>query len=459
MKRKALVGLVFAVAAIAISLAAADPTPPWLAAYREPANRIIGEALGDKFAWTRLAELTDRFGHRLSGSPQLEAAIRWAVDEMKKDGLENVRAEPVMVPRWVRGSEQALIVKPVQDDIAMLGLGGSVGTGPNGIEAESLVVRSFDELDRRSASAKGRIVVYNVPFVSYSETVQYRYNGAARAAGYGAVATLVRSIGPTGSRTPHTGATRYEPESPSIPAAAIAAEDAERLQRMQDRGTPAVIRLRMDAETLPDTLSANVVGELRGRERPEEIVVVGGHIDSWDVGAGASDDGAGVVVTWDALRVIKKLGLRPLRTIRVVLWTNEENGLRGGTAYATQHKDELKNHLLMIECDLGVFHPMGFGFTGSERTRSSVRDIVSLVDGIGLNRLVVPGEGADIGPSVQAANIPIMSLDADTTFFFSIHHTAADTVDKIDPMDMSRSVAGVGVLAYVTADMPTRLGQ
>ena len=275
--------------------------------YRAPAARLIREATSDTFAWRRLSVLTDTIGHRLSGSPQLDRAIQWALAEMKRDGLENVHTEKVMVPKWVRGSESADIVEPARHAIAMLGLGGSVATPRDGIEATLLVVRSFEELDAQAASARGRIVLFNVPYTSYGETVRFRWNGASRAARHGAVAMLVRSVGPDGLRLPHTGALTYAADAPRIPAAAISSEDADRLQRMSDRGDRIVVRLRMEAHFEPDVESANVVGEIRGREKPDEIVVVGGHLDSWDVGSGASDDGGGCVVSWEALRIMKKL--------------------------------------------------------------------------------------------------------------------------------------------------------
>ena len=428
----------------------------WVDTYRDVSARIIGDALSSTFAWDRLALMGDTFGHRLSGSKGLEDAIQWAVAEMKKDGLENVHTEPVTVPHWVRGRESAEITSPRQRPLVMLGLGNSIGTPADGIEAEVLVVRSFEELDAHSDRVKGRIVLYNVPFTNYTETVQFRGNGPSRAAAHGAVAALVRSVGPAGLRLPHTGALRYADGAPQIPAAAVTAEDADLLQRLQERGTTPRVRLRMDAKFLPDADSFNVVGELRGRERPGEVVVVGGHIDSWDVGTGSTDDGGGCIVTWEALRIMKKLNLRPRRTVRVVLWTNEENGTRGANAYRDRYKDQLANHVLMLESDSGVLRPSSFGFTGSDAARTRIKQIAGLLRGIQLDRVVSPGEGADIGPSVQAANIPAMSLEADGNYFL-IHHTPADTIDKIDPMDMSRASAAIAVMAYVVAEMPDRL--
>ncbi len=431
----------------------------WLEAYREPASRIIGAALADRSAWARLAELSDNIGNRLAGSPQLEQAIAWALDEMKKDGLENVRAEKVMVPHWVRGNESAEIMSPTHRRMAMLGLGGSVGTGPDGLEAEVLVVRSFAELDAMSEQARGKIIVYNVPYTGYGQTVGYRSSGASRAAKYGAAGMLLRSVGLPGLRTPHTGSLDYAKDAPRIPAAAISLEDAETLQRMQDRGSRVVVRLKMEAQTLPDAESANVVAEFTGREKPEEIVVMGGHIDSWDGGTGSTDDGGGCIATWSALRVLKQLNLRPRRTIRLVLFTNEENGLRGGLGYRDRHKDELANHILMLESDSGVFRPLGFGFSGNERSRGTIREISTLLRGLGTDKISAGGGGADIGPAVAAGRLPSMSLEVDGSEYFRIHHTDADTVDKIDPTELADCVASIAVMMYVVADMPARLGQ
>ena len=356
---------------------------------------------------------------------------------------------------WVRGAESLELLLPVRQPIVMLGLGNSIVPPADGIQADVVVVRSFQELESAGDRVKGRIVLFNVPFTTYSETVTYRADGASRA-GAKALAALVRSIGPTGLARRTLARFGTADGQPQIPAAAIAAEDADRLQRLQDRGIRIRVRVEMEAKFLPDADSANVVAEIRGREKPDEVVVVGGHIDSWDVGTGASDDGGGCVVTWEALRLMKTLGLRPRRTVRVVLFTNEENGLRGGTDYRNRYREQLANHVLMLESDGGVFKPTGFGFTGTETARRTVQEIATLLAGIGADTIGASGGGADIGPSVQAANIPSMSLDVDGNYFL-IHHTPADTVDKIDPRDMAHAAAAVAVMAYVVADMPERL--
>jgi len=439
-----------------LALAGAPQGQTWLEAYREPARRIVDESRASSFAWERLAELGDTFGNRLSGSENFDAAARWAADQMRRDGLENVRLDPVKVPHWVRGAESLEIVDPGRHRLVMLGLGNSIGTPSDGIQADLLVVRSFQELDASGDRARGRIILFNVPFTTYGDTVVYRSDGPSRAAAKGAVAALVRAVGPPGLRTPHTGSLRYADNQPQIPAAAVSTEDADRLQRMHNRGTRVRLRLRMEATFLPDADSFNLIGEIRGRELPDEIVVVSGHFDSWDVGTGSTDDGGGCVVSWEALRLMKKLGLRPRRTVRVVLFTNEENGLRGGTDYRERYRHQLANHVLMFESDSGVFKPTGFGFSGTDSARKTIQEIAALLQPIGADTIGAVGGGADIGPSVQAAGIPALSLDVEGNYFL-IHHTEADTVDKIDPQDMSTAAAAIGVMAYVVADMPQRL--
>ena len=301
--------------------------------YRDISLRIISEALSDSTAYNRLAYLCDMFGPRLSGSKNLENSINWIISGMKKDGLENVEGQRVRVPTWIRGKESIRLLKPFKRELAMLGLGGSVKTPKSGITGDLLVVNDFNELESLGENIKGKIVLYNAPFTSYSETVTYRYSGASRAAKYGAIASLVRSIGDWSMDTPHTGVMGYDAEYEKIPTAALTIEDAMMLGRIHDRGERITLKLSMEAKTVGDRWSRNIVSEIRGYERPDEIVVVGGHIDSWDVGQGAHDDGGACIASWEVLRLIKDLGLKPKRTIRCVLWTNEENGSRGSRAY------------------------------------------------------------------------------------------------------------------------------
>jgi carboxypeptidase Q len=339
----------------------------------------------------------------------------------------------------------------------MLGLGGSVGTPAAGITGDVMVVTSFEDLTARAAEARGKIVLFDVPFTTYGATVRYRSGGASAAAKVGAIAALVRSVTPYSMRTPHTGAMNYDSTvARKIPAAAITVEDAMMISRMIKRGERVTVRLQMSAQKLPDSPSRNVVGELKGSAAPDEFVVFGGHIDSWDVGVGAMDDGGGVVVAWEAVKLLKKLGLTPRRTIRVVGWTNEENGGRGGQGYRDAHRAEAEKHSLVIESDGGVFAPRGFGFTGSDSARRIVNQIGALLARIGAGTVGPTGGGADISPMMQLG-VPGVGLEVDGTKYFWFHHTDADTMDKLDPAEMQRCVAVMAVLAYIVADLPERL--
>ena len=424
--------------------------------YSAAAEKIIQAALESEAGFERLAELCDTFGPRFTGSQNLEDAIDWILEEMQEDGLTNVHGEKVKVPRWVRGRESLELITPHKKGMQILGLGGSIGTPKKGIRGDVFCVNSFEDLEANADQAKGKIVLFNVPFTTYGKTVQYRYGGASAAAKAGAIASLVRSIGPFSMNTPHTGGMYYEEGIKKIPHAAITLEDAKMFQRIQDRGGKVTVKLKMDGHFIPDGWSRNVIGELPGSEFPEEVVVMGGHIDSWDVGQGAMDDGGGCVAAWEALRIIKELGLKPKRTIRVVMWTNEENGTRGGNAYRDNHMDNLKNHILAIESDGGVFSPEGFGFTGSDEARVMVKEIASLLEPIGSNFIGDSGGGADIGP-IMNEGVPGMGLKVDGSKYFWYHHTNADAIDKLDKDEFNRCVATMAVMSYVVADMDTRL--
>jgi carboxypeptidase Q len=424
-------------------------------AYRSSANRIIAAALADSAAWNRAAALTDKFGHRLSGSQSLEDALDWIIAEMKRDGLENVHGEPVTVPHWVRGDESATLVRPRSVKLNMIGLGGTIGTPADGITAPVLVVNSLEDLTARAREASGKIVLFDVPFTNYGATVRYRSIGAIEAAKVGAVASLIRSVGSYSIQNPHTGAMRYDTAVKRIPAAALSTEDAMMLHRMQDRGDELMLTLKMGARQLPDAQSRNVVAELRGSEKPDEIIVMGGHIDSWDVGQGAMDDAGGSVAAWEALRVIQKLGLRPRRTIRVVLWTNEENGLRGATAYRDAHLGEIDKHVLAIESDNGVFKPSGYSIAGNDRAIEVARQIASLLSSFGATDVQRGGPQADVSPLAERG-VPAASPLVDGTRYFWFHHSDGDTMDKLSPREMAECVAAMAVLAFVVADMPER---
>jgi carboxypeptidase Q len=419
-------------------------------------DKLIDAATNSDFAYQRLARLCDTFGPRFSGTTNLEAAIDWILAQMKLDGLENVHGEAVKVPHWVRGAESAELLQPRPRRLPMLGLGGSVATPPDGIAAEVLVVHGFADLAGRGAEAQGKIVLFNVPFTTYEETVAIRVRGAVEAARAGAVASLIRSVTPFSIQSPHTGGMRYDSAVRRIPHAAITAEDAAMMQRMQDRGQKIVVRLKMNASQLPDAPSSNIVAEITGREEPDEIVLVSGHIDSWDVGQGAMDDGGGAISAWEAVRVMRQLGLRPRRTVRVVLWTNEENGLAGARGYERLHRSEMARHVVAIESDRGTFKPEGFSFVGGQAARKQVKALAAPLRRIGAAKILSEGDEADVGV-LEEDNVPTMALLDDEAKYFWYHHTDGDTMDKLNPRELSACAAAMAVMAWQIADAPASL--
>jgi carboxypeptidase Q len=436
--------------------------------HREAVARIIKEARGDRGAYTKLAYLTDRIGNRLSGSPGLTAAIAWTAAEMKREG-HDVRTEKVMVPNWRRGVERGELVAPQKRPLRLLGLGGTVATPKGGLTAKVVVVKSWDELKAKAAEVKGAIVLYDVampPYTEekgsgYGEVVQYRGGGASEAAKLGAVAVLVRSVTAHSLHTPHTGAMRYQDGVAKIPAAAVTVEDAMLMARLYAGGVEMKVKLELQSQMLPDAESANVIGELRGRELPDEVVLIGAHLDSWDVGHGAHDDGAGCVMMMQAITTLKKLGLTPRRTIRVVLFTNEENGVRGGRGYAEAHKAEAGKHVMVLESDSGGFAPRGFDVeVKDEAARARVVERVAamgtLLESFGASRVKPGHSGTDVAPMVELG-VPGLGLRVDGRTYFDIHHTEADTLDKVDPQHLADNVAAVTVMAYLAAEWPTRL--
>ena len=445
-------------AALATATARAQSAAAIPALYHDAASRLIGAALTDEGGWRKLEYLCDRIGNRIAGSASLERAIEWAAAEMRREGLENVQTPPVKVPHWVRGVESARLVAPIESPVFMLGLGGSIATPPEGITAEVVAVSSYDELEALGADrVRGRIVLYSVG------SFEYRFTGAIRAAKLGAVASLVRSIASLSLRDPHTGSMQYDPAVPPIPHAAVSVEDALRIRRLIDAGNTVRLRLKMSAQTLPDADSANVVGELPGRDRPEEIVALGGHIDSWDVGQGAQDDGSGFVACWQAVVLMKQLGLIPRRTVRLVFWTDEEHGGSGAAAYRKWIGDTLKNHVAAIEMDGGSEHPVGFGLSIAgasddvmNRALQRAKQIGTLLDGIGASEISKGGGGNDIAPLMREG-VPGFGHRTVGQRYFEWHHSEADTLDKIDPRDFRLNVASLAVLAYVLADMPGRI--
>ena len=437
-------------------------------AYRATADKIIAAAMQDKGGWDKLNYLTTQIGNRLAGSATLERAVRWAAETMRGEKLDNVRVQAVKVPHWVRGREYAQVVAPVEKPMAMLGLGMSVGTPAKGITAPVVVVTTFEELEALGRDkVAGRIVLFDMPWQGYGRTVRFRSSGHMRAAKLGAVAVLIRSVTGRSLYTPHTGAMDVKAGEPTVPAAAITVEDAAWIHRMVDAGKEVRVKLYMEAKMLPDADSANVMGEITGSEKPDEVVVMGGHIDSWDVGQGAEDDGSGIISAWQAVTLLRQLGLRPRRTLRVVLWVNEENGGRGGEAYRAMVGAEIGKHVAGIEMDGGSEKPSGFGFSIVNMDRNAndpryqaalakVQQIGKLLEGIGAGEVTPGGGGSDIGPLMRDG-MPGLGLRTAGEHYFDYHHTNADTLDKVDPQNVRKAVAMLAVMGYVLADMPERL--
>jgi carboxypeptidase Q len=426
-------------------------------------------ALKSDYAYRQIAHLANNIGPRLSGSAQAAKAVDYVANELKGIGCE-VQLEKVMVPHWVRGEETAALVQfPGQapnttQKIVLCALGGSVSTPPYGIEADVIAVRNFDELKSLPRDkVAGKIVLFNYPFdkemaaegragEAYGEAVVYRSDGPSAAARQGAVACLIRSVGGADYRLPHTGETDYASDAPKIPAGAVTAEDADLISDLVRQGSVRM-KLVLTPQTLPDVESANVIGDIKGSEHPEQIVIISGHLDSWDLGTGAIDDGAGVAVSMEAANLIQKLHLKPKRTIRVIAWMNEENGLAGSKQYAKDHQKEMSNHFAAVETDLGAGHPLGINIKGNSEVKRILAPVAAILQGSGAGILnLVEHCGADIGP-LEKAGVPAFSPIQDSRFYFNYHHTAADTLDKIVPKELAENSAVVAVLAYALANM------
>ncbi len=429
-------------------------------------------ALESDYAYRQVAHLANNIGPRLSGSAQAAKAVEYVASELKAIGCE-VQLEKVMVPHWVRGEETAALIEfPGQaqsttQKIVLCALGGSVATPPEGIEADVIDVRNFDELKSMPRQkVAGKIVLFNYPFdkqmaaegrggEAYGEAVVYRSNGPSAAARQGAIACLIRSVGGADYRLPHTGMTDYAKDAPKIPAGAVTAEDADLIVDLVRQGR-VKMKLVLTPQTLPDIESANVIADIKGSEHPEQIIIVSGHLDSWDLGTGAIDDGAGVAVSMETANLIQKLRLKPKRTIRVIAWMNEENGEAGSKQYAKDHEKEIQNHFAAMETDGGAGHPMGVNMKANPEVKKMFAPVADILQESGAGILhLVEHCGADIEP-LEKAGVPSFSPIQDSRFYFNYHHTAADTLDKIVPKELAENSAVVAVAAYALANMEPR---
>ncbi|HEX3397234.1 MAG TPA: M20/M25/M40 family metallo-hydrolase [Steroidobacteraceae bacterium] len=436
-------------------------------------GRIRDAGLQDDWAFRRLADLCDKIGARMSGSRQAEAAVEQIAAALRAGGL-TVELQPVKVPHWVRGAEQAEIIEypgrpaGVTQQLHLTTLGGSVATPSQGISGQILVVHSFDELRALEARARGKIVVFDVPFdetlavngragAAYGHGVAYRVQGASAAARAGATAALVRTVGGADYRLPHTGSMTYDPKLPKIPTAALSAEDAMWLSRLAAEG-PVTLHLTLLPQSLPDADSHNVIADWPGRERPEEVVIVSGHLDSWDLAQGAIDDGAGVASAMGAVHLLKTLGLHARRSIRFVAWMSEENGSAGGQAYFELNKAALARQIAAIESDNGAGRPLGVSAHITPEALASLSPLMAALAPMGASLLDRREEagGSDVR-YLDAAGVPTLAPIVDTRTYFDYHHSAADTLDKIEPDNIRRQVALMAMMAYFVADSPEAL--
>ena len=436
-----------------------------LTASAQNAERLIDHIVANSKAYDHLSYLTDKIGPRLSGSKNAAEAVRWTTQQFRAWGID-VRNEPVMVPHWVRGVERASLVSHRDQKIDVTALGGSVATPASGITADVVEVSSFDELAKLGREKiKGKIVVYYNPmdmalveagrsFDAYSKAVAYRAAGPSRAAELGAIAVVIRSVASASLRTPHTGSLHYDDKQPKIPAAAMSVEDSELVHRLVARGDRLRMHLVLTPRTLPDVPSFNVIAEIRGTEHPEQIVLIGGHLDSWDLGTGAIDNGSGVAMVMETMRALHELGIKPKRTIRCVLFMNEENGLKGGHAYFDQstRKEELQKHVAAIESDAGAAPPVGFITTLEGKALERVQSRMKLFSRVTPLRFESSQHtGADTSPLTDAG-VPGFGLVPDPRHYFDYHHSAADTLDKVDPKALAQDTAAVAALAWVLAE-------
>jgi carboxypeptidase Q len=471
---KGAIGAVVAAATLSLGWAAPTPTPSPTPELYSPQTiselkKLDHAALTSDYALRQVAHLANNIGPRLSGSAQAQKAVEYVAGELKTLGLD-VQLEKVMVPHWVRGDETASLVQfPGQapattQKVVLTALGGSVATPPDGLTAEVAVVRDFDELKSLGKEKiEGRIVVFNHAFdrrmaeqgwggEAYGEAVVYRSDAPSAAARLGAVAVLIRSVGNAAYRLPHTGLTTYAADAPKIPAAALAEEDADLIAVLVPQGAVR-LHLVLTPKELPDAVSYNVIADLKGSEHPEQVVIVSGHLDSWDLGTGAIDDGAGVAVAMEAAHLVRQLGLRPRRTIRVIAWMNEENGLRGGETYAAEHASDIGNQFAAIETDGGAGHPLGIYVAGQPGLRTILQPIANVLRDSGAGLLDFRDEvGADIDPLAKLG-VPNFSPIQDSRFYFNYHHTAADTLDKIDRHELAENAAINAVLSYGLANL------
>jgi hypothetical protein len=420
---------------------------------------IANEILLHGKAYENLRTLTKQVGARLTGSPQTYKAEAWGQKALQQAGADHIISQPCLVPHWIRGGkDEAWIALPGKKNqpLDVLALGNSMGTGPKGFQAPVMLINSFEELEQKKEAVKGKIVFYNYKFndsyvktfEAYRDAVGYRGQGPSQAAKYGAVAVLIRSMSHAADNNPHTGSTRYNDSFPKIPAAAMGLHDADRLAALLEK-EPASIFLKTNGKMLPDTVAHNIIGEIIGSEFPEEVITVGGHLDSWDPAEGAHDDGSGCVQSIEVIRVLKAIGYKPRRTIRAVLFANEENGLRGGTKYAEEARTKKEKHIFALESDEGGFTPRGFGVTMSQELLNKLRRWLPLLTPYGISEINHGGGGSDIGPLNRDLGTPLAGLQPDSQRYFDIHHARSDVFESVNKRELELGAVSMAALIYL----------
>jgi hypothetical protein len=429
-------------------------------------RRIADEILLNSKAYENLRILTKQVGHRLAGSPQMVKSELWGIKAMKEANADTAWLQQCMVPHWVRGGKDVAIAEWITSgagnkktgnkvNLDVLALGNSYGS-MKPLKAQVIEVKSFDELESKKELVKNKIVFYNYKFnptfvrtfQSYSDAVQYRSQGASRAAKHGAKAVIVRSMSHSTDNFPHTGSLSYNDSFPKIPAVAIGLRDADALSKTLQNNSVQVM-IHTHGKFLPDTIGHNVIGELQGTEFPNEYITVGGHLDSWDVGEGAHDDGSGCVQTIEILRAFKALGYQPKRTIRFVLFANEENGLRGGNKYAEEAKSKGEKHIFALESDAGGFTTRGFSFTVSDDQFSKIIGWKDLLAPYGASELSRGGGGADIGPLNRTQGTPVAGLQPDSQRYFDFHHARNDVFEAVNKRELELGAVNMAALIYL----------
>lgn len=425
--------------------------------HADVAKQLKDKGLTELKAYAMLKDLTGSVGTRLSGSPGYDKAVVWAQQQLIAAGADSVWLEPVMVPKWVRGPVEHAVAKSrgQSHELTVCALGGSIGTPEKGVSGRVIEVKNFDEVKAAGAAVKGAIIFYNRPFdntlvntgEAYGGAVNQRSNGAIEAAKLGAAGVLVRTMTNMIDDEPHTGMMRYADSVQRIPAAAISTVDAEMLSALVKERKDVTVTLQLSARSYPDVPSFTVVGEIRGSRVPDEVILVGGHLDSWDKGTGAHDDGSGVVQSIEVLRLMKGAGLRPKRTIRAVLFANEENGLKGGRAYAARAQASHEKIIAAIESDAGGFQPRGFGVTTDSTKFEQIRSYSSLLEMVAAERISKGGGGADIGP-LQPLGTALIGLSPESQRYFDYHHSNLDTIDKVHPRELELGALACAILSW-----------